>query len=393
MGGLGNDTFAIDNAGDTITEASGEGTDTVITSLTYTAGANIENVTLYTNYVIDGTGNELNNVLTGSTAANVLDGRGGNDTMIGGLGDDTYVVDSLGDVVTEGTSAGTDAVQTALAYTLGSNVENLTLTGSGNVNGIGNTLTNILTGNAGNNSLDGQGGNDTLIGGEGNDFIVGGTGADSMVGGLGNDTFAIDNAGDTITEASGEGTDTVITSLTYTAGANIENVTLYTNYVIDGTGNELNNVLTGSTAANVLDGAGGNDTMIGGTGADSYRFGRGWGIDTVQENDTTAGVKDLVVLQGTVTQADVSFSQAGNNLEMLIGATGDKLVFTNWYLGSQYHAEEFRFTDGSVLTDSQAQGLVGAMAAFSAGASASGLSASSAMVGFGPRTLAANTLV
>ena len=73
--------------------------------------------------------------------------------MLGGAGDDTYVVDSTSDVVTEGTNAGTDTVQSSATYTLGGNVEHLTLTGTDNINATGNTLDNMLTGNVGDNIL------------------------------------------------------------------------------------------------------------------------------------------------------------------------------------------------------------------------------------------------
>ena len=92
--------------------------------------------------------------------------------MIGGAGNDTYVVDATGDVVTELRPAGTDLVQSSASYTLSANVENLTLTGTGNINATGNTLNNMLTGNAGNNILDGGAGNDTMAGGAGNDTYV-----------------------------------------------------------------------------------------------------------------------------------------------------------------------------------------------------------------------------
>ena len=62
---------------------------------------------------------------------NVLDGGAGADTLVGGTGNDTYVVDNAGDVVTEGAGAGTDTVQSSVTFTLGANVENLTLTGAG----------------------------------------------------------------------------------------------------------------------------------------------------------------------------------------------------------------------------------------------------------------------
>ena len=93
-GGGGNDTYVVDNAGDVVTENAGEGTDLVQSSLTYTLGANVENLTLTGAAAINATGNTLDNILTGNTANNVLTGGAGNDTMRGGAGNDTYVVDA-----------------------------------------------------------------------------------------------------------------------------------------------------------------------------------------------------------------------------------------------------------------------------------------------------------
>jgi Ca2+-binding RTX toxin-like protein len=179
-----------------VTEGVGAGTDTVNATITYTAAANVENVTLLNNAInndIDATGNALNNTLTGNDGSNNLDGQGGNDTMFGGKGDDTYYVDSSSDVVTENAGEGTDTVVSTVTWDLSTagnaNIENLTLSGSTAINGTGNALDNVITGNDAVNVLIGGAGNDTFNGAGGNDTITGGAGADSIAGGTGDDNF------------------------------------------------------------------------------------------------------------------------------------------------------------------------------------------------------------
>jgi large repetitive protein len=127
-----------------------------------------------------------NDVLTGTAGDDVLNGGPGNDTMIGGLGNDTYYVDRRGDVITELPGGGTDTVLASTSYTLGPNVENMTLTGTssgGSHQATGNELDNVLIGNGFNNFLEGLGGADTLTGGLGADRFIYVSVADSPAGG------------------------------------------------------------------------------------------------------------------------------------------------------------------------------------------------------------------
>src|SRR5207253_4841621 len=224
-GGLGNDVYYVDQAGDVVNENAGEGTDTVIASLSYTLGATLENLTLSGAAALNGTGNDLNNIITGNAGANTLNGGigndtlvcgVGNDTLIGGLGNDVYVVDG-GDTLVENAGEGTDTVQAAIGYTLLNNFEVLTLTGTANLNGTGNAADNSLNGNAGNNVLDG------------------GAGADQMFGGLGNDTYVVDNAGDKAVETSAiGGVDQVKSSVSFVLGGNVENLLLTGSAAVNG---------------------------------------------------------------------------------------------------------------------------------------------------------------
>jgi len=182
-GGSLNDTYFVDNVGDTVTELAGlfSGIDLVQSSITIPSlAANVENLTLTGVAAINGTGNGLDNVITGNGANNVLLGLGGDDRLNGGFGvddmqgsfgNDTYVVDNALDstVETLAIGGGTDRVESSVTRTLGANLENLTLTGAAAINGTGNSLANTIVGNGAANDLRGLGGVDTLNGGGGDD--------------------------------------------------------------------------------------------------------------------------------------------------------------------------------------------------------------------------------
>ena len=306
-GGAGNDTYYVDNTGDKTIEVTGEGSDTVRSTVTYTLSANVENLKLTGNGLINGTGNTLNNNLDGNGAANVLDGGTGADTMTGGNGNDTYIVDNAGDVVTETDHSGTDTIKSSITIgSLAAYVENLTLTGSSALDGTGNSLDNTVTGNSAANTLSGL---------DGNDKLDGGAGADHLIGGLGDDIYVVDNASDIVTELANEGTDTIQSTITISAlAANIENLTLIGSGIIDGTGNALDNVITGNSKANVLSGLAGNDWLSGGTGDDTMYGGIG---DDTYEVNATGDVTFENAGEGTDTVRSTIAWTLGTNLENL----------------------------------------------------------------------------
>jgi trimeric autotransporter adhesin len=325
-------------------------------------------------------------VITGNGAANVLDGGLGDDTLTGGGGDDTlvggdgldrlngglgadvmrggngndiYTVDDAGDQVIEemaGALGGTDTVTSTVSFALGSNVENLTLSGTAAIDGTGNELANKLTGNnaanalsggLGNDTLAGNGGADTLYGGANDDALNGGAGLDIMYGGSGNDTYTVDDTADVVREDTVEGVDDggvdlVNSAATFTLGSFVENLTLTGTQAIDGTGNAQANKITGNGASNQLFGLAGNDTLSGGAGSDRLDGGAsadvltgGTQADTFVFHKGEAhgdrisdlGIEDLIELEGygegsTITQV------AGSTTNWLITDGADRTVET-----------------------------------------------------------------
>jgi Ca2+-binding RTX toxin-like protein len=340
VGGNGDDTYVVDSTTDIITEGSGSssGNDLITTSVTLASlAANVERLTLLGTAALNATGNSLDNTITGNSGANAIDGGTGADSMIGGNGADTYAVDNAGDTITEGTgvSSGVDTVNASVSYTLSANIEKLNLLGSV-ASGTGNAIGNTITGNAAVNTLSGL---------DGNDILDGGTGADVLIGGNGSDEYIVDNTGDTVTEGTDVGLDTVKASVSYTLSDNVENLTLTGNTAINGTGNSGANNLTGNSAINTLNGGNGKDILNGGLGADILIGGNGndtYNIDasdTITEDSGTNSGTDLVRAGFTYSIAAVAnlenieltgigninaTGNAGNNI--LTGNTGTNIL-------------------------------------------------------------------
>jgi len=370
-GGAGNDTYVVDNVGDITVEVNGGGTDAVESSISWTLATEVEKLMLTGSAANNATGNANANTLIGNAGANRLDGAAGADAMTGGAGNDTYVVDNAGDTTIEVSAGGTDAVESSTSWTLATAIEKLTLTGTGGINGTGNSLANTLVGNSGANLLDGGAGNDTLS------------------GGAGNDTYRVDSTLDVVTDNAGQGMDTIQSTVSRTLGVNTENLTLIGTAAINGTGNALANLLVGNAGANTLTGNAGNDSLegaagadalaggdgndryVGGLGADSlvdtsttssdvYVWGRGEGADVL----TDSGGTDRLDLLAGVTEGQIWLRQVGSNLELSVIGTTDRLTMNGWYANPANRVESFRLSDGQALLASQVQQLVDAMAAF-----------------------------
>ena len=381
---MGNDTYFVRNAGDIITNESA-GVDTVNTTLlSYTLAANLENLTFNGTGNFTGTGNQFANIITGGAGNDrfVATVGDGNDTYNGGLGTDTYDLSgttagatvNLGLGTSTSANTGTDTLTSIenviggsgndtfvasvgdgnnsynggagtdtydLSATTADATVNLALGTASSLDVGTDTLTSIenVIGGGGNDTLVGDAQNNVLIGGAGDDTLNGGVGADAMSGGLGNDTYIVDNAGDVVTEAVGEGTDTVNTTLgSYTLGANVENLNFTGAGNFAGTGNTLANVIVGGAGNDTLDdgGVGGADTLNGGAGNDTY-FVRnageriidsGVGVNTV--NTTLLSYTLASNLQNLTFIGSGDFTGTGNQFANVItgGAGNDRFVAT-----------------------------------------------------------------
>jgi len=388
IGGFGNDTYVVDNIDDLVDESSGGSTDidTILSSISFSLASKsvrgaLENLTLTGTANINGTGNNLANVIVGNSGSNVLSGGGGNDTldggpgadaMFGGQGNDTYVVDNVGDRVdeTSGGSADVDTVVSSVTFSLINPaqtqglVENITLTGSSNINAVGDFQNNVLIGNSGNNTLTGNDGNDRLNGGAGgdtlnggadNDTLDGGAGNDALNGGTGNDTYVFVGkfGNDTISESGGASDKIVVESFPtsairsgnnllltlstgtvnvvnfFTAAGAIEALQVGSKTVVLAgglVGGSASGIIAGSDALETLDGGGGDDLLFGGAGDDLLLGGEGDDLlDGGDGIDTAAFVGDLSsyniyrLLNGTIIVQDIAntLSQGRDTLKQI----------------------------------------------------------------------------
>jgi len=354
IGMAGNDVYYVYNPADIVIENANEGNDSIFSYISYMLSSNVENLTLLGSDNIDGTGNNLsdqiignsgNNLLTGGIGNDTLDGGPGADTMIGDRGNDVYYIDSSDDVIIENASGGTDTVYSSITYYMPDYVERLFFTLLGDKDGYGNSLDNYINGNCFANYIDGDAGDDTIYGSLGNDTLNGNSGTDKMFGGMGDDFFYVDNTGDAVIEYSEQGTDTVISTISYTLPNSVENLILAGDNTINCYGNYLDNDILGNSANNILRGLAGNDTIDGGMGADSMLGSIGddvYFVDNAgdiviespdQGNDTVLSSISYIIsdnVENLVLLNEDNINGIGNNLDNYItGNVGDNLLSGN----------------------------------------------------------------
>lgn len=358
VGGVGNDIYVVDSLSDVVTENSGEGTDLVRVNIasaggTYILGDTLENATLVSAVAYGLVGNGLDNVLTGNAKVNGITGGDGNDTLdggagadvlAGGLGDDVYYVDNTGDVVIENAGEGNEQVFTSRSYTLGANIESLTLTGNAAIRGTGNSEDNTITGNAKANTLDGGAGADTLIGGAGNDKIIDMAGDNVVIDDSGNTRVTLGLGADTVT--TGAGNDNINAG----DGDNVIDAGIGINRITSGSGDDaiasglrgdiINagdgaNDITAGDGNNRVTALGGDDTIYAGIGNDNINAGDGDNvIDAgIGSNRITTGSGSDTITTGSgndiINAGDgINFVWAGDGNNRVTALGGDDTIYT-----------------------------------------------------------------
>jgi Ca2+-binding RTX toxin-like protein len=368
-----NDLFVVNNASDVVTVGSTHGTDTIQSSVSYTTSSNVANLTLIGTANLSGTGNSLSDVLTANAGNDTLTAGTGVATMNGGSGNDIFVVNNASDVVQNAYTTSSDTIKSSVTYTLPTNVNSLTLTGTAALKGTANNGTDTLTSNTGVDTLVGGSGNDTFVvnnasdvvqdtsstasntiqasvtytlptdvnslvltgtaalkgtANSGNDTLTSNTGVDTLVGNTGNDTFVLNNASDVVQDTSTTASNTIQAPFNYTLPTDINSLVLTGASALTGTANSANDTLTSNTGVDTLVGGGlssSNDLFVVSNASDVITVGSTHGTDSVQSSvsyTAPANVADLI-LTGTG-----NLSGTGNSLSNLLTANAGNDTLT-----------------------------------------------------------------
>ncbi|MDR9760498.1 calcium-binding protein, partial [Rhizobium redzepovicii] len=401
QGGGGNDTYVVISQNTVITEAAGGGDDeirTTATSYSMAAFANVEHLTYTGTGNATLTGNAGDNVITGGTGNDTLIGGAGADRLIGGAGTDTasyanaaaaitldlntgvHTGDAAGDTFSGieafvGSNFNDTFFSSALADTLNGGagtLDTIDYSLSGTAVEV-NLTTNVVSG--GDAAGDVLANFERVVGSSFADTLASSTSGHTLVGGAGDDIYLVDDQGVTITEAAGEGTDEIRTTLTtYSMEnyANVERLTFTGTGNATLTGNSGDNIITGGTGNDTLNGGGGNDQLHGGSGDDTLNLISGTGFadggndgDTYHVNialaaiikDTGVGGSDTVYLDRVQSLADLDQIRIGDDL--VLQSHGDAqsgsgyenatVILQDWYAGADT-IEFFHLADGTQLS-------------------------------------------
>ena len=400
IGGLGNDTYYVDNAGDQANELAGEGLDTVNASISYALGANLENLTLLDfSKAETGIADGVNILVYGYPKAFELDYTQGN-AVAGYKG--TCALTAIANLATQASQALSEAqvVQRAIDNKWAVTDAALSDYQRGGSNYLGQQALlssyGIRTGLV-------MGYNEQAI----SNLIKGGRGVmlGLNAGKLWADSTYMDNGGVnhvvTVTGVAVEANTGAINGF-YIADSGRGKVSDMTRYIsiadfrldanvagayaiytiepiklweenINATGNALDNVLNGNRGNNVLTGGAGNDTLVGGAGNDTYVFAKGDGQDTIVESDSTVGNTDVLQLSN-LNQTNLWFKHVGNSLQINVMGTAEQITLKDWYVpgitGTDNQIERIQTVDGLTMLNTDVERFVQAMAAFAPPAAA-----------------------
>jgi Ca2+-binding RTX toxin-like protein len=344
-GGAGNDRYVLGILQDVAIEEANEGIDEVEAWFSATLGANFEILRLM-GTAVSGTGNALDNVITGTAGSNFLSGLGGADVLQGGLGGDTLDGGEGTDTLDGGAGADSLSGGAGNDFLTGGTDSDTLLGGDG---------ADILLGGEGSDSMNGGTGTDTLDGGAGADTLDGGAGADRLVGGTGDDRYTVGDAGDVVVELAGQGTDTIISFVSYTMPDNVEVLRLAGAANLNATGNDVANTLQGNDGNNLLLGLGGADSLSGGAGADTLVGGAGndtliggAGEDAFRFDGLAEGPDRIVDFQVGVDSLLISAAGFGGGLTAGVDLTGAQfLVNTSGFSNAAPGTAQFVYNSAS----------------------------------------------
>ena len=393
IGGLGNDTYYVDNLGDQVIELAGEGVDTVNASISQTLGANLENLNLLDfSKAEKGIADGVNILVYGYPKAFELDYMQGN-AVAGYAG--TCALTAIANLGTQAKQSLSEAqvVQTAIDNKWcvtdpaktdyqrgGSNYidQQALLTQYGIRNGIvmgynEQAIANLIKGGRGViiglNADKLWNVNTSSYNGVNHVVTVTGVACDAATGAI-NGFYIADSGRGKVSDMT-----RYVSIADFRVQANVANAyAIYTvepiklwEENINATGNELANLISGNRGNNVLTGGKGNDTVIGGAGDDTYVFVKGDGQDTIVESDATVGNVDILKLSNA-NQTNLWFKHVGNNLQISLMGTADQITVKDWYVGgtsgTDNQIERIKTADGLTMFNTDVERFVQAMASF-----------------------------